>query len=187
MPDALCAATDGCAARGASTLVIGLGNPLLGDDGVGWRIAQEVERRLRQLDASWPSDRQPHPDLPDLPEVDCAALGGLSLMERMIGYRRVILADAVITGRCQVGEVVTLSLADLLAGVSGHSGSTHDVSLGTALEIGRTMGAELPDDLLIIGVETSPNFEFGEELSPAVGKALPRAVEMVMQALAEPP
>lgn len=165
-----------------STLVIGLGNPMLGDDGVGWRIAQEVERRLQA-----PADEHAQPrNIADHVEVDCAALGGLSLMERMIGYDRVILADAVVTGVHPIGEVVTLRLADLLAGVSGHSGSTHDVSLATALEIGKTMGAKLPDDLLIIGVETSPNFEFREELSPPVDAALPRAVNAVIQALEGP-
>jgi Ni,Fe-hydrogenase maturation factor len=49
------------------TLVIGLGNPILGDDGVGWVVAREVEDRLPQMD---------HPV-----EVDCLSLGGLSLME----------------------------------------------------------------------------------------------------------
>ncbi len=172
---------------GRPTLVIGLGNPMLGDDGVGWRIAQEVERRLRASDPGAPDDPPSalNPQLSSVPaEVDCAALGGLSLMERMIGYERVLLTDAVITGRHPIGHVLTLTLEDLISGVSGHSGSTHDVSLATALEIGSTMGAELPEELLIVGIETSPNFEFGEVLSPPVNAALPLAVEAALATLA---
>ena len=52
------------------TLMIGLGNPILGDDGVGWRVAEEVTRKTNR-----PADI----------EVDCVALGGLSLMERLTG------------------------------------------------------------------------------------------------------
>ena len=53
-------------------LVIGLGNPILGDDGVGWVVAREVEIRLGASEYNI--------------EVDCLALGGLSLMERLIGF-----------------------------------------------------------------------------------------------------
>ena len=61
-------------------MVIGLGNPILGDDGVGWRVAEEIARNTIN-----------QPDV----EVDCASLGGLSLMERLTGYERVILVDSI--------------------------------------------------------------------------------------------
>src|ERR1044071_3125435 len=61
------------------TIVIGLGNPVLGDDGVGWRIAEEVHNQL---------DPALHIN------VDYLSLGGISLMEHLIGYERVILIDA---------------------------------------------------------------------------------------------
>jgi hydrogenase maturation protease len=162
---------EGVTLENATTLVIGLGNPMLGDDGVGWRIAREVERRIQR---------------PDI-EVDCVALGGLSLMERMIGYSRVVLTDAVITRTRPTGSVLTLSLDDLVGGVATHSGSTHDVSLVTALEIGRTVGADLPEEIVIIGVETEPNFQFGETLSGAVEAAVPQAVEAVLRTLERSP
>ena len=52
-------------------LVIGLGNPILGDDGVGWRVVEEIARKTANK--------------PDI-EVDCVSLGGLSLMERITGF-----------------------------------------------------------------------------------------------------
>ncbi len=71
------------------TLVIGLGNPILGDDGVGWVVAREVENRLRK------SDNKSDNNL----EVDCLSLGGLSLMERMVGFQHVVLVDSLNTGQ----------------------------------------------------------------------------------------
>lgn len=151
-----------------TTLVLGLGNPILGDDGAGWLVAQEVERRRA---------------MPCV-EVDCAALGGLSLMERMVGYQHVVIADSIVTGRHAIGSVLTLRLSDLASGVVSHSGSAHDVSLATAIQIGRTMGAELPDDLLIIGIETAPTFEFSTRLTDPVAAAIPVAVRKVLEAVA---
>ncbi len=69
--------------RHNKTLVLGMGNPILGDDGVGVRIAQEVQVAL-------PADAGV--------DVSEACVGGLSLMERMVGYDTVILVDALCTG-----------------------------------------------------------------------------------------
>ena len=61
--------------KSARTIVVGLGNPILGDDGVGWRVAQAVQALAPEAD------------------VECQALGGLSLMERLVGYQRAIIVD----------------------------------------------------------------------------------------------
>ncbi|MBI4770166.1 MAG: hypothetical protein HY784_07090, partial [Chloroflexi bacterium] len=73
-----------------TTLILGLGNPILGDDGLGWRVAEEVRRRLQAADggsARQSAIRNPKSEI----EVDAFALGGLSLMERLVGYDRAIL------------------------------------------------------------------------------------------------
>ena len=30
------------------TIVIGLGNPILGDDGIGWRVVEQVQKEIKQ-------------------------------------------------------------------------------------------------------------------------------------------
>ena len=154
------------------TLIIGLGNPILGDDGVGWRVAEEVATRL--------SDRT------DV-EVDCVSLGGLSLMERMTGYKRVILVDAIYTGQHEEGTVHCSTLSDLPDLTSGHSASAHDTSLRTALNVGRSMNVILPADeaVTIIAVEAKNVYDFTQELSAPVAAAVPHAVQSVMDALQE--
>jgi hydrogenase maturation protease len=62
------------------TLILGLGNPLLKDDSVGLRVAQEVETLI--------------PEGMGI-EVGLDYWGGLRLMERMIGFDRAIIIDAI--------------------------------------------------------------------------------------------
>jgi hydrogenase maturation protease len=150
------------------TLVLGLGNPILRDDGVGWRVVQAVEARMKGDDGA--------------PEFDCVALGGLSLMERMVGYDRAILVDAIQTQGGAPGMVYRLTLDDL---PTLHANAAHDASLPAALELGRRLGARLPDDVAIIAIEAADVLDFGEELTPDVAAAVPRAVEMVLALIGE--
>ena len=150
--------------RRAGTLVIGLGNPILGDDGVGWRVAREVQERLG------------NPDV----EVTCLALGGIALMERLVGYRRAIIIDAMTTGAAP-GTVLCVRLEELPNPASGHTASSHDTSLATALSLGRRLGAPLPDEIRVVAVEAQRLFEFHADLSPAVAAAMPEAVRCVTE------
>ncbi len=61
----------------ASTLVVGLGNPILSDDGVGWRVAERVREAVDDAEV----------------DVLCLSLGGLSLVEHLAGYRRAIIVE----------------------------------------------------------------------------------------------
>jgi hydrogenase maturation protease len=150
-------------------LVIGLGNPLLGDDGVGWRIAEEVKKQLS----------------PDQPvDVDCLSLGGMSLMEHLIGYGCAILIDAFSLEE-PIGSILILKLSDLPHYSAFHTASAHDTSLQTAIELGRSMGAQLPDDVTVVGVATKRVSDFSKTLSPPVAEAVPQAAKFVLDLLGE--
>ena len=148
------------------TLIIGLGNPIVTDDSVGLRVAQELERRLAGRD--------------DVEVVeDC--WGGLKLMERMIGYQRAIVVDAICTGAAP-GTIHHLRPGQL---DTQRSASAHDVNLPTALEFGRKAGMELPseDAIQLVGIEAADILNFGEQCTPEVEAAIPRAVEDVLRFL----
>ena len=164
------------APRPCSTLVVGLGNPILGDDGVGWRVAEAVRDRLHSSILGAPSLSASDRRL----EVDCAALGGLSLMERLIGYDRAIVIDAIATGTRPVGSVFSCALEDLPDRSAGHTTAAHDTTLQNALEVGHRMNAHLPENIHIVGVEAELVFDFSEELSPPVAKAVPEAANRVI-------
>jgi hydrogenase maturation protease len=146
--------------------VIGLGNPLVSDDSVGLRVAE----RLKVL-------------LADRPQVDVSEdyWGGLRLMERMIGYDRAIVIDAIATG-APPGTIHHLATGSI---ATQKSASAHDVNLPTALAFGRRAGAHLPadEDIRLIGIEAEDLVNFSDECTPAVAAAIPRAVREVVQIL----
>jgi hydrogenase maturation protease len=151
------------------TLIVGLGNPILGDDGVGWRIAERVQKRLQAE----------HEGAVNL-EVDCLALGGLSLMERLVGYQRAILIDAITTHQNPPGTVTCFPLEALPDHAAGHTTAAHDTSLKTAILVGRSMGALLPEMITIVAVEAEQVYNFSEELSPEVAAAITPAEKLVL-------
>ncbi|MFN2137640.1 MAG: hydrogenase maturation protease [Candidatus Promineifilaceae bacterium] len=157
-------------AKGPKILVVGLGNPILGDDGIGWRVAEALQERSLLGN----SDRQ------DL-DIDCYALGGLSLMEHLIGYDAAVIIDAIQTDGGVPGSVYDLSLDDLPRFKSAHLTAAHDTSLQTALEVGSMMGAQLPQIVAVIGVEAKMVYEFSEKLSPAVEACIPQAVNLAQK------
>ena len=111
------------------TLVIGLGNPILTDDGVGVKVAYELVRILA-------SKQQPSPG--SHIDVTEASAGGLRLMEMMIGYDRAIIVDAFTNGRNTPGKMHRMTLDDLRAvSPTQHSASAHDTTLVTALDAGK--------------------------------------------------
>jgi len=146
------------------TLILGLGNPILTDDGVGVYIARAVAQRCSRADVTFAE----------------ASVGGLRLLEVIAGYERVIIADAIQTASGQPGDLYHLHPSDLH--VSLHTGSTHDLSLVGALALGRGLGIRLPQDkaITILAVEVEDVTTFGETCTPHVQAAIPRVTQMVL-------
>ena len=153
------------------TLVVGLGNPILTDDGVGVKVAYEVDKALSNT---------PQPDI----TVTEASVGGLRLMELMVGYDRAIIIDAITTRNGEPGRVHRLTLEDLEAiSPTQHSASAHDTTLVTALNAGNMMGLTLPNEIVIYAVEVNNVIDFSEESTPAVTKSIPMVTRLVLDEL----
>ena len=153
------------------TIVIGLGNPILSDDGVGVKVAYAVEEALS-------------PNIPENLTITEASVGGLRLMELLIGYDRVILIDAIMTEEHEYGHIFELSLEDLREITpTEHSTSAHDTSLVTALDAGIALGLHMPTEFEIIAVEIENMMDFSDEPTPAVAAAIPIVTEMVLEKL----
>ncbi len=149
------------------TLVLGLGNPILTDDGVGIYVVRAVATHYQRDGVVFAE----------------ASVGGLRLLDTIVGYERVIIVDAIQTRDGKPGDIHRLHPNSLRASL--HSGSTHDLSLPGALALGRGMGMVLPDDdsLIIIAIEANDVLTFGEGCTSAVAAAIPRAVEAVLAEL----
>jgi len=151
------------------TLVLGLGNPILGDDGVGIYTVRAVRERLKGRVGV---------------DIKEASLGGLRLMEEILGYDRVIIVDAIITGRGAVGEIYRFSPQNLKGTL--HLSSPHDLNFTTALELGRIYAPDdVPKEIVIYAIEVAENLTFAEELSGKVKTAGLKTAEMITNELNE--
>ena len=148
----------------AGDVVIGLGNPLMGDDGVG--IAA-----LEQLRAEW--------DLPDTVELVDGGTWGMTLLPVIESAARVLFLDAIRTGR-PVGAAVTLSGEEIPRQVALKV-SQHQIDLREVLAVAELRGT-LPPDMVAVGLEPS-TFELGDPMTPAVADGVGRVVEMAVEQL----
>lgn len=142
-------------------MIVGLGNPLLTDDAVGVRAAEILADRL----AGAPVD------------VLQSSWGGMRFIDLLAGYDRAIIVDAIEWQRGPPGTVYRLMTDEAIP--TARAVSYHDLSLGNALALGRTLGIPLPVEIVFFAVEALETRLFGEDLTPAVQAALPDLVRRV--------
>jgi hydrogenase maturation protease len=149
------------------TLILGLGNPILGDDGVGIHVVRALPAQTLPL---------------GVVSVE-ASVGGLRLLEIISGYQEIVLVDAIQTADGQPGDIYHLHPQDLRTSL--HSGSAHDLSLSGALQLGRKLGMDIPEDsaIKIIAIQVKDVRTLEEKCTPMVEAAIPRAVEAVLAVL----
>ncbi len=148
-------------------LVMGIGNDILTDDGIGPKLIGDLVKMGLPAEVSFKT----------------VAVGGLELLEDISGYTRIFMIDAIKTAGGRPGNVYFLSPDDFRA--SMHISNLHDISFITALELGKKLNYELPSEILIIAVEISEDLEFSETLSPALQKQYPGILSKVYKFLLE--
>ena len=146
------------------TLILGLGNPLLGDEGIGVWVVEE----LKEL------------DLPAGVELADGGTAGLGLIGLMEGYQRVIIVDAADMGR-PPGHVVRFTPSEVQFKTAEAPLSLHQIGLGEALVVAEALEMA-PAELIIIGIQPG-RIEAGVGLSPEVEGAIPQAIRIVLDEL----
>ena len=151
--------------RKTKTLILGLGNSLLCDDGVGIYVASELKNRV------------------DQPEITVMETGvaGLSLLDLLVGYDRAIIVDAIQTVGGKAGQIYRLEPKAFDTAI--HTASAHGIDFTTALEFGKKLDLPLPQEIVIFAIEASDVSTFSEECTPEVTRAIPTCVEMVLREL----
>ncbi len=148
------------------TRVIGLGNTILSDDGVGVYTAREVRRALDEHGSA------------DSANVVESEVGGFELMELMTGWDRVILVDSIQFDGVTPGTLLELDPQDLRTSLRIRS--VHDIDLPTVLKLGRLVGLQMPEQVLIYAIQAEDAHTLGETMSPPVRQAMARAVKAVL-------
>lgn len=149
------------------TVVLGVGNELYRDEGVGVVVA-----RLLAQEGTAPEVR-----------VVEGALGGINLLFEMEGARRVIVVDAVDMGAAP-GTVRVFTPEDVEVVPPTMVASLHQVGLGQVLELGPLIGVQ--PQVHIVGIqpaEVAPGFELTETVTRAVPEALAAVRGLLAQAV----
>ncbi len=146
----------------APILVLGLGNMLLSDDGVGPALVEELSDSV----AHW-NGRVEFLD---------GGTQGLALLGQLTGRQALIIVDAMKTG-APPGTIHRLTLHDLRELSPGRRNSGHEGNAGELLAAAQLID-ELPNRLFIVGVEAE-KLETGVGLSTAVRESLSEASSQV--------
>lgn len=156
---------------GGGLLVLGLGNPIRHDDGVGIEVLRLGRERLTGL-----SGRVTFRAL-------CA--GGFDLLYEVVGYDGLIIVDSLYREGSVPGRVGLLGLEDLERGDAATT-SPHLLGLPSALAWSERLGYETPSFLGAVAIEVGEScMVFGEGLSEPVRAAVPAAVELLCSVVRE--
>jgi hydrogenase maturation protease len=144
-------------------LILGVGNLLRSDDGVGLHIIEALRKEHLK-------------DNVDLIE----AVSGLDILDAIKGYDRIILVDAIKT-EGEPGTIYQLSLEDFKDKQTVNSFSTHlNMDIPTMLELGNRLFPEkMPEDIQIIAIDAEDITTISDKCTPKVEKAIPEVVELI--------
>jgi hydrogenase maturation protease len=147
-------------------LILGIGNPLLSDDGAGICVAARLKGEL---------------DRPDVTVLETST-AGLSLLDFLTGYDKAIIIDAIQTVGGTPGQIYKLTPEAF--DTAEHITSPHGIDFRTALELGKKLGFRLPEEIIIYAIEAADISTFSEKCTPPVRKAVSVCASMILQELA---
>ena len=154
-------------AKEGRVLIVGIGNPILSDDGVGIHVA----RRMKDM-------QLPNLDVEELPA------SGLELLDLVLGYDTVVVVDAIVTGKDRPGKMYVLQEDDFERTI--HGASPHGINVATALAMGRrVVPGKMPRRILFVAIEADDVVNVCEELTPPVAAAVPLIIDHVLAMISQ--
>ena len=142
-------------------ILVGLGNPIMSDDGIGLLVSRRVHERLAGYD------------------LDLACGAGLHVMDSILGYRRAIIIDSMVTGSHPVGSVVRIEAGT--GSETRRAGHSHGLGFFEAIEVARACDAPLPEEILVYGVEVRDPFTIGDTVSDEVMGKIDEIVDFIVR------
>ena len=149
-------------------LILGVGNILLRDEGVGVHVISALRDR----------------ELPDDVELWDGGTASFDLLDTLTGRRQVIIIDAVRTGS-EPGTIFRFTPEDISASREQLT-SLHQVGLLETLNVAECLLDSAPEEVIILGIEPK-EIDWGLELSAEVEAAVPKVIELVMSELERRP
>jgi hydrogenase maturation protease len=151
--------------RSSATVVLALGNDILGDDAVGFHAARHLRSEFSGA-------------------VDVVETGeaGLALLDHLEGYDRALILDAIATGKCRPGTVLSWQRKDFKDIVSP---SPHFSGLPELIHLAERVGMHFPKDMRVLAMEVDDPTVFRETLTAQAEEALPEMVTQARRVLTE--
>ena len=144
------------------TLILGIGNPILRDDGIGPRLIRELRSFVTDPDVT-------------LRET---SLSGINLMELLVGFDRAIIIDAI-QSNGKPSEIYWLTPGDF--GTQHEEAySNHNMNLFQAIELGRDLALHMPKEVSFVAIEAKDVTNFGESLTSEVERAVPVVLKQIL-------
>ncbi len=143
-------------------LIVGLGNILLKDEGVGIRCVEYLKSRV--LDNK-------------IKLVD-GAIFGFEFLEEMKGFEKVVLVDAADMGK-EPGYIASFDAEQILAMPSSEKFSLHEIDLIDVIKVGKKIGYDFKN-VRIVGIQPK-KVSWGDRLSKTIEKKLPTLAEKVLK------
>ncbi len=143
------------------TLILGIGNPILTDDGVGIKIAQQLKEARAELAVTETSE------------------SGIALLDFVVGYDKLIIIDSIKAEGREPGDLYKLELEDLKP--AKDCSSSHGIGIATAFELGQKMGYDMPELVSIYAVNIKDNRTFGENCTEPVATRIPSIVKQIIE------
>jgi hydrogenase maturation protease len=147
------------------TLILALGNDILGDDGIGFHAARVLRKEFTE----------------DVEVVESSD-SGLALLDYLENRERALILDAVATGKCAPGTVLCWDREDFRRCVSP---AQHAAGLPHILELAERLKMNFPRELRVLCVEVGDPTVFRETLTPEASAALPAFVAEARRILVE--
>lgn len=147
-------------------LILGLGNDILSDDGIGPKIVKKLEKDLIITNHGMQLD------------FLTAATGGLEIIEMISGFKRLVLIDAIKTTNGIPGSLYYLTPASFKDTL--HISSFHDVSFLTALKMADRLNIPMPERIDILAIEIVEDLVFSDKFSQPVKDKFPEVYQEIM-------
>jgi hydrogenase maturation protease len=141
--------------------IIGLGNEMLSDDGLGIKVVRELRNRLHDPSVTFEE----------------LSVGGLQLFDYLIGTEECVIVDAIMTGTQPAGTL--LRFVQIADHKPVKLTSSHQIDLGHILGLARFMGATLPKRLTVYGIQADDITTFRETCTTQVSQAIPKLVDLI--------
>ena len=142
-------------------MILGLGNPILGDDGIGCAVAEFIGNRLGTGSGV---------------TILSTSVSLIRLVDEISGHHRLILIDSITTGQAEPGVLMEIEFRKR----SSSPISAHHFSIEQLQDIGNALGLSMPEYVKIYGIEIIRPEVYEDSLSPALEDLLPEFAEEII-------